>query len=203
MEGKQKNNHTNKLSFPLREYVQYNVSSLAFFPPLCCWRLEQREILTQVQTELFCRRPHQPVILQIQYTRDKASVVAVCVCARACVGVRMQGCVCLSVSIGGRWKRSMTNIRGNSFQCFFHLLIYIIQNLSICKTEPMRRSDRGWITMAAVSTLNYQARLESQESSEGDKEGKCKCKTSHDRIWQETDISSSPSVFSFTLAQTF
>ena len=57
--------------------------------------------MTQVQTELFCRRPHQPVILQIQYTRDKASVVAVCVCACVCVGVRMQkyAGMCFFVSV--------------------------------------------------------------------------------------------------------
>lgn len=43
------------------------------------WQPKQTWILTQVQTELLYRRPHEPVILQTQYTRDQASVIAVCV----------------------------------------------------------------------------------------------------------------------------
>ncbi len=72
-----------------REWARCDVSSSAPLP-LRCWRLRQRKILTQVQTELFCRRPHRPVIVQIQYTRDRASVVAVCVCV--CVWVWVWGC---------------------------------------------------------------------------------------------------------------
>lgn len=57
------------------------------------------------------------------------------------------------------------------------------------KTQPVYSLDNSWITSAAVSTPNYPTYLWCRESSGGDKEGKCKCKTSHDRMWQWTDIS--------------
>lgn len=57
------------------------------------------------------------------------------------------------------------------------------------KTQLAHSPDNCWITSAAVSTPNYSTYLRCQESSGGDKEGKCKCKTSHDRIWQWADIS--------------
>lgn len=61
--------------------------------------------------------------------------------------------------------------------------------MSEYKTQVAYSPENSWTTSAAVSTPNYSTYLRSWESSGGDKEGKCKWKTSRDRIWQWADIS--------------
>lgn len=83
-----------------------------------------------MQAELFCGRPRRPVISQTQCTRDKASVCGcarawACVCVRARVGVRMQRCICLSVSWCGSRKWCKTN-RVGIFKHFWPFRSYSV-----------------------------------------------------------------------------
>lgn len=173
--------------------------------PLCCWRLQQRWILTQVQTELFCRRPHQPVIVQIQYTRDEASVVASCVHVCVCFRVSTERCVFMSVRMSlfkmmeDRW-----------YWFFFSITCFFPPNFKQC-TSVKKKKEKEMVGYGPfINASQYAASTElalgcgscfHTELSNlfvlpgeelRDKEAKCKCKTSHDRIWQETEIFSIP-----------
>lgn len=136
--------------------------------------------------------------------------VHVCLCVCECVGVRMQRCICLSVSWCGSLKWCKTNKAG-IFKHFWPFWTYSVitagkkgiidpVEMSEYKTQPAYSLNNSWLTSTAVSIPNYPTYLWCQESCEGDKEGKCKCKTSHDRMWQWADISPLPVVSPSTLS---